>query len=370
MIGEKHSTLDDLGRSHWWLTSEEIVHYRIDRPDMCKEFLSFKAWDRVARRALTEQGWNHVLDNKWWFDLCYSRHGLALPETYGLLHPVSGMFKSGLPLREPQHLIDWLRGSRINGFVFKPVQGWASAGVLVVREVIRGAHAVSFLMQNGEELSLSELWSGLQTGFRGVSGYLLQERLRQHSTLQSAGLDFPYSLRVVTAVDPAGQPGILIAVMYMGRLGDMVNKWEAGALSIHVDLHSGTLKRGRTLPRFGTEWYSSHPDTGVAFEGVKLPDWATVGQICLDAARLTPGCRMVCWEVLLTDSGPKLLEGNLGFGLTMLQVHTSGFLRSSDFRECLDDVGADLPDGTRDWIRRNSVSPLRKFLFRQKKKLW
>ncbi len=366
---ENHGYVEDLARSDWWLTPEELIHYGIDRVDMCQDFLSFKAWDRVVRRVLTEESWSYVLDNKWWFDLCYTNQGFNLPQTYGLLHPVAGHFRSGLLFREPEHLVDWLREVDVNNFVLKPVAGGASMGVLVVREVKLSTDDVSFLMQDGQRLSLSGLWSGLKIGFRGVQGYLLQERLNLHLNLKASGLDFPYSLRVVTTVDPDGEPHILISVMYVGRSGDMVNKWEEGALSIYVDRRTGTLGQGRTLPRFGTGWYSAHPDNGASFEGLRLPDWDAAIQICLDAARRTPGCRMVCWEVLFTDSGPRLIEGNLGFGLTMLQVHTPGFLKDGDFRDCLEGVGADLPDGTRGWVRRNSVPPLRKFLARQKKRL-
>ena len=66
--------------------------------------------------------------------------------------------------------------------------------------------------------------------------------------------------------------------------------------------------------------------------------------------------RLVCWEVLLTEDGPLLLEGNWGFGLTILQVHGEGFLKNG-VAEKWKEAGADLPDGSLDWVRRNSTAP-------------
>jgi len=146
-------------------------------------------------------------------------------------------------------------------------------------------------------------------------------------------------------------------VAYLGRAGDMVNKWAAGALSVHIDVASGRLGRGRTLPEYGLDWHTSHPDNGDRFTGEILPDWDDVKDLCVRVARFAVGCRVVCWEVLLTDSGPRLIEGNLDFGLSMFQVHTHGLV-NHEFGRRLRELGADLPDGSAAWVNRYTVPTL------------
>lgn len=144
-----------------------------------------------------------------------------------------------------------------------------------------------------------------------------------------------------------------MAVAYVGRQDQMVNSWKAGALSIDVDVNTGVMGEGRTLPQFGMSRLNAHPDDQSTFTGRVLPKWDAVLEVCLLAAGAAPGCQIVCWEILISPDGPVILEGNLDFGIPMLQVHTEGFARHR-FGELLAELGADWPDGSKRWIREHS----------------
>ena len=148
----------------------------------------------------------------------------------------------------------------------------------------------------------------------------------------------------------SGVPEVQSAVLFVGRHGQMVNSWTKGAVSIPIDVEGGQLGAGRTLPSFGVEPLSRHPDTGGAFLGQELPRWNEARDLAIDASLATPNLRLICWEILLTVEGPRLLEGNLGFGLTMLQVHTAGFMKDGT-AERWRQGGATLPDGSPYWGR-------------------
>jgi hypothetical protein len=236
--------------------------------------------------------------------------------------------------------------------VLKPVGGWGSQGVVLVTSF--DPSSSTFVTSAGEELSPAGLASRLSTRIGGTVGHLVQELCHQDPLLAQIGLGPTNTVRGVTARAGTSGPELQCAVVYSGRADQKAHSVRDAALSIHIDATSGTLGRGRTLPRFGTAWLTEHPDGRAEFVGAALPGWDDARRLCIEAAEALPEVPVVCWEVLLTDGGVRLLEGNLRFGLTMLQVHSSGFLHDGT-AERWRQAGADLPDGSRAWARRHGA---------------
>ena len=53
--------------------------------------------------------------------------------------------------------------------------------------------------------------------------------------------------------------------------------------------------------------------------------------------------RSIGWDVILTPTGPVLLEGNPSWGLNMVQVHSKGYL-TAETRQRLQRYGVVLPN--------------------------
>ena len=335
------------------MSDEEVVHYGLgSEPARWGHYLSVAAFHEVGRRGLARPDWDRILDDKARFAEFFAAQGLALPQTYGLLHPVHGCSSDGSPLRSVEDLAGWCRSTGIGELVLKPVRGWGSQGVVLVASF--DASSSTFVTSTGEELSPSMLASRLSPRIGGAAGHLVQELCHQDPLLGGIGLGPSNAVRCITARVGSSTPEVQCAVLYAGRAGKMVNSVRDGALSIHIDRGSGALGRGRTLPRFGTDWLTEHPDARRDFVGAALPGWRDVRELCIDAATALPEVPVVCWELLLTDKGVRLLEGNLRFGLTMLQVHGTGFLHDGT-AERWRRAGADLPDGSRGWARRHGA---------------
>lgn len=366
---ERHVAKGERGAHRWWLTPEELDHYGIrGQPERYADYLAFAAWDKVVRRALSDTQSAALLDNKWLFVNYFEGLGFPVPKTYGLLHPVQGILQDRMRLRSVDDLVSWCRRTGIADFVLKPVAGYDSKGVVVIVDTGWQGGEPLFETSDGRFLTVAELESQLTITFRNVTGCILQERCVPHPWFQEASLGPSNTVRMVTFVPNSGEPELQAAVLYAGREGQMVNTWQGGAISIAIDSSTGQLGRGRMLPRYSTEWLTQHPDTGGEFYGHVLPNWEEAHGLCLEAARMTPNLRLICWEILLTDRGPRLLEGNLGFGLTMFQVHTEGFLRNG-MAEQWRQAGADLPDGSRKWDRRTLATKIRDRIPRPMKSL-
>ena len=355
-----HQKWREAAAKRWWLTDAEIEHYGIDiDPERISNYLSLKAFHTRIRYDVAEKDQWVILDNKWFFANFCKGCGIPHPTTFGVLKFPQGVLANGSALRSVVELTAWCRSTKAKEFVLKPVAGGASTGIFVIERLEWNGDQVRFHIIGRGVLSEQELADQLVTDVpwrSGACGVLLQERAIMPYWFSEHNLGIFNILRILTFVPDESSPIVQAAILVSGRLGHAVNTWVGGAISIHIDLATGVLGAGRTLPNYGREPFNSHPDTGTVFTGLQLPDWREALQLAIRAAQLTIGMRLVCWEVLLTDSGPQLLEGNWGFGLTNLQVHSEGFLKNG-VCTAWKQAGADLPDGSAEWVDRTSHVP-------------
>jgi hypothetical protein len=178
-----------------------------------------------------------------------------------------------------------------------------------------------------------------------LPGYILQRKLQQHELLNAIAPYTMNTIRVVTFLGLSNTVHIHFAVLRLGRRGNAVDNWDQGGISVGVDLRTGTLRRGIIKPKFGGHWVDTHPDSGVSFMGLRLPDWDQVLDTCRRAAEATPSLRSVGWDIALTPDGPVLIEGNPDWDLPMVQVHTGGLLQP-DVREQLAPFGLEFARDT------------------------
>lgn len=153
------------------------------------------------------------------------------------------------------------------------------------------------------------------------TGLIVQERLRNHRALREMFSDgAPLStFRVTTVVDPSSKkPVIWRTSIRIGRKGSVVDNTAQGGIWAQINRETGEIFAGVTKKSFNKRTksvpgtYSAHPDTGVTFEGVKIPWWEEGRALALDAhEKLCPDALTLGWDVALAEDGPVLLEVNV-----------------------------------------------------------
>ena len=97
----------------------------------------------------------------------------------------------------------------------------------------------------------------------------------------------------------------------------------AGAISCEIDIDSGKLLAGvvaKTEHNSGdNRFFDTHPDSGAVLTGREIPDWQNLKKEIEDLTNQFPYLNLVAWDVLLTDGGFCLIEGNASSGLMMFQ---------------------------------------------------
>jgi hypothetical protein len=130
------------------------------------------------------------------------------------------------------------------------------------------------------------------------------------------------TLRMLT-MRPRGEPAFLAAVAH--RFGTALtapaDNWTQGGLSCAIDRTTGALGPGAIHPSVATmAWLDNHPDTGARITGTIVPSWSDVEAAVVELADRVP-LHYVGWDVVVTDGGPVILEGNRFSELGLLQVH-------------------------------------------------
>lgn len=112
-----------------------------------------------------------------------------------------------------------------------------------------------------------------------------------------------------------------------------------GGLSVRIEPSTGTLGKAVSLPDRGElVWYSHHPDTGAAIEGVRIPRWNELRDQVLTAANTLSFLPYVGWDAIPTENGCTILEGNHSPAFHSLQVH-GPLLVDPDIRAFLKEEG-------------------------------
>ncbi|ADI15363.1 sugar-transfer associated ATP-grasp domain-containing protein [Truepera radiovictrix] len=144
------------------------------------------------------------------------------------------------------------------------------------------------------------------------------------------------TVRVMTLRDPdTDEPFVARAVHRFGARGtEPTDNWSRGGLCALVEPHTGALSRGvkhakRTSGKL--VWQTHHPDTGAPIEGTVVPHWRALCEALLGAVRALPLLLYVGWDVVVTETGFCVLEGNANPDLDLLQVH-GGLLRDPRVR--------------------------------------
>lgn len=198
-------------------------------------------------------------------------------------------------------------------FVMKPSMGGGGKGIkfIVIDESIR---------VDGVAMDECGLWNEL-VRYR-IS--IVDRHIQQTGFAHEIYPDSVNTIRMLTMFDhTTGKAFLAHAAFRCGtsRSGK-VDNWTSGGLSIYLDKESGMLGEGATFPKKGKlQWFSSHPETKVQFDGVFVSGWhKMVGEVLALAERYSY-IPYIGWDIIPMADGYIILEANSNSGVNFLQIH-------------------------------------------------
>ena len=293
---------------------------------------------------LLDQDWLHILRNKVLFNYYYRSFNLPVTNFFGFYHPHSGLSSDGILLTSQEELKHYLQVKKPDSLVIKPVGGGRGKKVMVIDKIDYQEESLNFRLPDEKVLCFEKLFEKVEAISlkKSYSGCLLEEKVLQNETLNRINPASVNTVRVATFLNKSNQAEVHLAVFRLGRAHASVDNISQGGLVVGVNIEDGTLGEGVYYTKFGRDRYSEHPDTGVKFTGLKIPYWDEIIDLCKNAARVSPFCRSIGWDVAVTADGPVLLEGNDYWFVN--QAHIDGYLQP-DVRASLAEFGLFFPEG-------------------------
>jgi len=283
--------------------------YRLDRNDW-REYVT----DR-QREMTWVLNWPYagILDDKLGFDAMLRRAGAPTPEFRALI--LHGRLQP-LDERRTNAGEDWWRErlDELGRLVLKPIWGGLGGGIKVLERSAAGCRV------NGEEVTLA----GLRDRVARMDRYVVSEFAQQAAYAQEIFPAAANTLRVLTVHDEHGAPFIAAAAQRFGtqRSSGPVDNVSSGGLCAFVDQETGVLSDAVGLAEYGHKArYDRHPDTGAPISGTRVANWDMIRAGVLDVAAKLPFLPYVGWDVVSTDAGYLIMEGNKQSDVALLQTH-------------------------------------------------
>ena len=262
-------------------------------------------------RGLSVKKWHYdmcaVLKDKWIFSQICEAYNLSAPHVFGFVS--MGKILS----RELRDLDSLLK--RNYDVMFKPVDGACGIGILHVRS-INGK-----LFYNGTEINVEQLKNMISN-----DRYIIQQFIsNQHEDMKKLYPDACNTLRITVAREGKDMR-VMGRMCMLGAHGTDCSNWHFGGVSIN-------LKEDGTLDKFGfckiDKKVTTHPDTGVKFDGYKIPYFDDAIALAKRATECFYGFCSIGWDIAITADGPIIIEGNDDWGIVAHQmVEDRGWLNN------------------------------------------
>jgi hypothetical protein len=173
---------------------------------------------------------------------------------------------------------------------------------------------------SGGLLATKQLLDRLRSMSR-FQAYLVQERARNHPAMRDLTNGALNTIRMISCLDEREQPVLIGAVLRVAVGSNVtVDNVHAGAIAASIDLSEGRLGRA-TYMGIDTArgWVDRHPDTGAQITGRVLPMWDEVCDLVYRAHLAFHDWVVIGWDVAITAGGPRLVEGNSGPDIDLIQ---------------------------------------------------
>lgn len=290
---------------------ESWVLYDLARND---RRLYLPDYARFTRTRLINGGYAAVLDNKLIFDRFLGGRRGVLPRTHGILRNGRLLDPLGIVADRPAAGAILGELGRGKALVLKPLTGGGGHGIAVLnREPGR-------ITLNGSEISEAELRSYLST----LGNRLVCEFVTQHEEIARLYPQTTNTVRLLTMQDEDCEAFVAAAVLRIGTQASWpTDNWTRGGLSAGIDVESGKLGQAVAYPADSDSlaWHARHPDSGAEIAGMTIPHWQRIHEGVLEVFRALPVLKYVGWDVVVTEDGFCILEGNNYSDVNLLQVH-------------------------------------------------
>lgn len=254
-----------------------------------------------------------ILNDKLLFERLLSKH-VAVPQNLALIErgEIFSLSFNGM-IRDVPSL---LRFAQVHPLVLKPALGSKGKGVFSLRGEGEGFSIDGTPTSPAEVAKLTAK----------LDGYLITPWVQPAAYAAAVFPGAGHTVRVITLQDPGDdhRPFIVAALHKFGTEASApTDNWSRGGLFTPLDVETGVLGAALEEPSKTAGqpvWHDVHPDTGAVIKGLEVPRWDELKTALLELVAAFPFFRYVGWDVLVTEEGFCVLEGNPAPVIISLQL--------------------------------------------------
>lgn len=173
---------------------------------------------------------------------------------------------------------------------------------------------------NGEKATEAELMDLLR---RQKSFYIIESYIYMHPELKKIYPKSVNSVRMMLINRHGYDPKIMQTYIRIGSSATgYTDNVGYGGIAAMVDKKTGRLYAPETLKDHVYSPCPTHPDTGVAIEGVVVPYWDLICQKVLEICRLMPELEYLGFDIAVTEDGFNVMEINIHQDLHKVANHS------------------------------------------------
>ncbi len=332
------------------LEPKEYYMFRLYSKNVSKchaiKYLNSAQFTRDINPVLNPPEWHYILNDKLFSNSYFRNLGIPVAHQYGFYSRDFGFLNSGGKLSSRKDFLDFLMKEKPGNIVLKPHNTFGGYGILIYQN-IQYSTEILFKSSNGTAVKISDLSEKIDATLNAnkiIRGFVLEAVVEQHPVIAEI---YPHSvntLRIITYLTKDGQPKIIGARIRIGRNGNLVDNISQGGIHADIDMETGIISDGLLITSGVESYITNHPDTGVEINGIEIPNWQSILNLCRRAAKATSYQRFVGWDIAVGSSGPVLIEGNsTGVEVAFDQLNDRWFL-TEEFRNDMLEYGIRIPD--------------------------
>lgn len=289
-----------------------------------QEFVGWKS-ESLINNQFNKSEWAAFSFDKIIFYTFLEGAGVPYPSIQGILS-TNGRFLKNVPTFDTaESLAQYLKTDAVYPIFAKPSHGNFGRGSFYLSQY--DASNDSIVFRDGTKSPLLEFTKGLETKLSG--GYIFQNVFPPHPALVEICGSRSSTMRIVVVINKSG-PQLLHAVWKIPTGNNVIDNFQHGKngnLVASVRVNDGEIERvigsGGSGGKDEFIEVTNHPDTGKPLYPFVIPNWTEIKALCLRAACIIPGYRLLHFDIALAENGPSLLEVNIRGNMDLIQ-HASG----------------------------------------------
>lgn len=138
---------------------------------------------------------------------------------------------------------------------------------------------------------------------------MVETFIQQHHAINELSPSAVNTVRIFTKIDEVGNYTVLGCRMRIS-VNCEVDNLAAGNMAAPIDEATGIINGPGIYSDITKKPEKIHPVTGVPIVGFQIPFWKEILELVKNASLKHPQNKSIGWDVVVTEKGPGLIEGN------------------------------------------------------------